>query len=110
MTGAHVPDARSQAERWQRARTVFDAVLSVPAVERMAFLEQACADSGELRADVEELLRADAEANPLFDVSVAGLAGELLSAKPQAGSEIGPYTVVRELGRGGMATVYLAQD
>ena len=34
----------------------------------------------------------------------------VISGAPEAGAEIGPYTIVREIGRGGMGIVCLARD
>jgi serine/threonine-protein kinase len=51
---------------------------------------------------------------PAFDPleqPAAELAAPLFAAyDPQAGERLGPYEIVREVGRGGMAAVYLARD
>ena len=51
-----------QADRWQRVKDIFGAVLERPAQEREAFLQQACIGDGDLRRDVDSLLTARAEA------------------------------------------------
>ena len=97
-------------ERWERIVVLFEEARERPVVERTRFLESAALD-GEMRGAVEQLLRADASAFPLLDGSPRVLAAAVsprLSAPRLAGQRVGPYTLVRELGRGGMGVVYLA--
>ncbi len=102
------PTAR---ERWPRVEAILDEALEMPASERAAFLDQACAGDPRLRAEVEELLAADEEADGFME-SPAGetLLGE---APPEArleGRQLGPYRVERRVGAGGMGVVYEALD
>lgn len=79
-----------------------DALELLPS-QRPAFLDRACGGDSELRAEVERLLAADkATAFPTI------AAKELLSSHSAAPTQVGPYRVVREIGRGGMGVVYLA--
>jgi eukaryotic-like serine/threonine-protein kinase len=86
-------------ERRKQVEDLFEAVLELGAAEREAQLEQACAGDAELLAEVEAMLAANALAEELFD-NARGRTGE---------TAIGPYRVLRELGRGGMGVVYLAE-
>ncbi len=91
-------------ERWQRLWQIFHDTLERPAAERSAHLDAAC-DDAEMRREVEELLAAhEGTTNPLDRPPAAGAAGA--GAGPR---RLGPYEIVRELGSGGMGTVYLAQ-
>ena len=115
----------TSVERWQEVKRIAADALERPERERAAFLEQACTDE-DLRAQVEQLLsgceQADAaegflrEPAPLFAAPLLGYVDELhLGATHDAPAELqaalaGRYTIERELGRGGMATVYLARD
>ncbi|HEY0745775.1 MAG TPA: serine/threonine-protein kinase, partial [Steroidobacteraceae bacterium] len=100
--------------RWRRISAVFDAAFEVPEAEREALLDVSCGDDGELRREVQLLLDADA-AGGLLDQRVPKLRSAVAAdwahrdeASP-AGSVIGCWHVLRELGRGGMAVVMLAE-
>ncbi len=104
---------------WAQAAETFSRALELPAAERAAFLERACAahaDPAGLRAAVARLLSAheameadasgDGDALPwrggaaLWNDDDHGLA---------AGERAGPFAIERELGAGGMGRVYLAR-
>jgi eukaryotic-like serine/threonine-protein kinase len=60
-----------------------------------------------VRAEVESLLAAHDERTPFLEESVWQLI-DAQQGERLAGSLIGPYRIVRQLGRGGMGTVFLA--
>jgi tetratricopeptide (TPR) repeat protein len=91
--------------RWARIEELFHQALDRPAAQRLGWLEQQCGGDAELRAAVLVLL--EAEAGDDRPAPARGAIGRL--AGPQAGMRIGPYELVREIGHGGMGTVFLAQ-
>ena len=91
--------------RWKAAKSLFQEALDRTPDERSAFLVSACAGDAALHAEVAALLDAHDEAGDRFDGSLLGEAASV-AAPPE---RLGPYRVLRELGRGGMGTVYLAE-
>ena len=101
------------AQRWGRVEEIFHLALEQPPETRDAWLDQACAGHPELRAEVASLLASDATARQGFlgDKVQSALRNFAdLDAAPLAmeGRRIGPWQLVREIGRGGMGAVYLA--
>ena len=105
--------------RWASIRALAEAALALPPASRADYLDRACGDDAQLRAEVDAQVDAceHAERSPSFlGGSAAAFVAPLLSAPPTAGdaalrnSLADRYEVERELGRGGMATVYLARD
>ena len=100
------------AEQNQRIKDAFESVLDSPPAERTHLIGQLCADDAVVCAEVEALLRAHTEADGFLAGSpLASLAFERGPAPPFdfAGRRIGVYELQREIGQGGMATVYRAE-
>jgi serine/threonine protein kinase/Flp pilus assembly protein TadD len=103
---------------WESVKRLVAEALDLPAGARRAHIERASTDPG-LRRAATRLLRACEQAahSPVLDASAAELASGLIhEVDQQAAIEAldnaleGRYRIEREVGRGGMATVYLARD
>lgn len=102
----------SGSERWERVQELFEGACKLPPEERDAWLRSRTGDDLELLDEVTSLLAADSD--PVFDRLkgiVRGAASELAAADALAweGRRVGRYRLIREIARGGMGTVYLAE-
>ncbi len=100
-------------DRWQEIQALFVAVVDQGPAAQAAYLAEACAGDPGLRDEVLALLAADrrSAAEPFISDAVAAAARALArDIEPtRIGERVGPYRLVRELGHGGMGTVYLAE-
>ncbi len=97
-------------ERWQRLQDLYERAISLTVDERPRFLATACSDDPALQREVESLLAADSQWEPRVTAAIDAVFSTAFARTAVNGrAHIGPYRVVRELGRGGMSTVYLAE-
>lgn len=99
-------------ERWAQVEPLLDAALELEPARRSTFLDEACSDNPALHADVAALLLACERGHGFLASTASVEYAPLLATLPlelpqQLGSR---YSIVRQIGQGGMATVYLAAD
>jgi len=99
-------------EQWKRVSNLFEQVGDLASAEAQAFVRRAAADDPEVRDEVLSLLANHDRAGEFLAQPVAEVLPELMESDEPlaAGAVVGSYTIVRELGRGGMGRVYLATD
>ena len=101
----------SDAARWQELERLYHEALQRPAGERTALVDQQ--PDPWLRSELASLLSHDQSADcfldqPALDVAARTLPLEEVSL--EAGSLIGSYKVLEQIGRGGMGVVYRAEQ
>src|SRR5690349_16160610 len=98
------------AADWKRISPLLDAALDLPPAQRAAWLAALPVEYADLRDSLAELLshgkavETDDFLNrlPAFSAPPTGLSLE-------AGSLVGPYRLIKELGAGGTSSVWLAE-
>ncbi len=102
---------RQQQARFQRIEELFHRAVDLDPEARAELLAGECAGDPELKRRVEDLLAATRDADDKIDGAVRSAFGRLEEEPSALGvpRRIGPYRVIRELGRGGFSTVYLAE-
>jgi eukaryotic-like serine/threonine-protein kinase len=99
------------AERWQAIGDLFERALPLPSGERTALLDDACGVDADLRREVVSLLASHHAGGGFVQQRIANALVSFYETGASAAqpARVGPYRLIRELGRGGMGTVFLAE-
>lgn len=96
-------------ERRARLAPYVDAALNLPAEQRAAYLERVCRDDSQMRTELERLLTEGERGESVIDrTRTESFALEEGKELPRSLGD--RFDVEREIGRGGMATVFLGHD
>src|SRR4051812_309983 len=99
-------------ERWRQIEAVFAEAVELPPEQARTYLKEVCSGDEELFREVELLLESDRKWQGHIDFAVGSAAAQFAIqlqhnySASQIGQRIGPYEIVREIGRGGMGSVY----
>ena len=92
----------------QLERIFHEALQRTTQGERTAFLDGACGDDLHLRARLDVLLKAHADAEDFLEEGVRAPDEAAISEGP--GSHIGNFKLLQKIGEGGMGAVYMAEQ
>ena len=102
-------------QRWDRLKTILgEALEQNSSAARIALVERCCGQDTDLLEEAESLL-AEAEAllkertDSFEDCAQNAASTFWQEGPPRGGERVGAYIIVRELGHGGMGTVFLAE-
>lgn len=94
---------------WKTVEDIFASALDLPQEQQAAYVGRCCADSPEIRKEVEELLEAYGAAEKCIELRAGHF--DLPEGWDDAflGTRIGTYKLAERIGDGGMGTVYRAE-
>src|SRR5213079_2470116 len=97
------------SDRWQKLKSILaEALEQESPSDRSAVIGRSCADDVDLLHEIESLMAEADETDPFEECAESleiAIPREDLS---EIGRRVGAYVIIREIGRGGMGTVYLA--
>ncbi|HEY0101336.1 MAG TPA: protein kinase [Pyrinomonadaceae bacterium] len=104
-------------EEWREVEELLDAALELAPEERRKFLEEVGGRAPELRREIESLLVCEEGANNFLAAPALAFSADFFDAPGndahgadmRAGQTVGHYRIRREIGRGGMGAVFLAE-
>ena len=99
---------------WPRAKALFEQAMEQPPADRLAWLERAGGDA-DIVALVQTLIASADTLDGFLESPVVVPPEDVAAVAAGSGwlqpdSRVGKYTVIREIGRGGMGVVYLTRD
>jgi eukaryotic-like serine/threonine-protein kinase len=102
-----------RSEEFKKVEEVLDAALELEPAERADFLEKIGETAPGLQREVESLLACEDQADSFLAVPALAFSADFFEGGDgndnREGQRFGSFRIIREVGRGGMGAVYLAE-
>src|SRR6266404_6108359 len=89
---------------------LFTQAVQLPIEKRSTFLEAACGENADLRANVEALLQAHQESSEFLERAPAEVRAKSRPSGEKPGDWIGRYKLLQQIGEGGCGVVFMAEQ
>ena len=100
---------------WEKLNRIFAGAVELSATQQSVYLRDACGDDQRLLREAEAILRASNQAarQDFLEADAFAAGAKILAIGSvddvTVGKTIGNYKVIKEIGRGGMGSIYLAE-
>lgn len=98
-------------ERWKQIKNIYQHAIESAPEKRTMLLDNLCGDDRELRDEVESMLGFENESRDFIEDNAFNVISRIMAKDEMlsVGERVDNYKIVREIGRGGMGAVYLAE-
>jgi serine/threonine protein kinase len=99
-----------RTEEWQKVEELLNTAMELESAARRQFLDGVADPS--LRGEVESLLACEGKTDGFLTAPALAFSADFFvddGAEERAGQTVGRYRIIREIGRGGMGAVFLAE-
>lgn len=96
------------AERWKQIKEIFDEAAELNKSAQVQYLDSACSEDTDLRQAIEKMLAVENDAESFLEESPLETL-EKSNQEELSNQHLGSYKLLKEIGRGGMGRVFLAE-